>query len=374
MASNLTVSASVSNNRSADVRSSVSMGAEPAAQQFSKALEREVNNRQEGKSSDSGDKKSSQTTAAKDDSGEEEKAQSTAAGVQAAEPWLLMMQAQALTASAVVVPATALTTKTSALDTRQTGLDLGGSTKDGKDLTAGEPGLTPANLLAGDLDPAKLALLRQKTAGGGSESAAPEEDFAALLASSKETAVLPKAEAAPLLTRAPVSTEMKPVIPQHTVSEPVGNSRWGDAVAQRVSMMLRDQNQQIDMQLNPPHLGPMEVRLTMSGEQASVVFSSQHAAVREALAAATPRLTMLLADQGIQLSNVQVASDSLNQHAQQQAQQQTQQQASQQMNQRQQSGGRQFAGDMSDVYGDGQARILTDVHLPVARSGLNLYV
>lgn len=373
MASNLTVSASVSNNRSADVRSSVSMGAEPAAQQFSKALEREVNNRQEGKSSDSGDKKSSQTTAAKEDSGDEEKAQTAAASAKAAEPWLLMMQAQALTASAAVVQASALTTKTSALDARLSGSEIGNA-KDGKDLTAGEAGLNPANLLAGDMDPAKLALLRQKTAGGGSEFAAPEEDFAALLASSKETAVLPKAEAAPLLTRAPGTAEMKPVIPQHTVSEPVASSRWGDAVAQRVAMMLRDQNQQIDMQLNPPHLGPMEVRLTMSGEQASVVFSSQHAAVREALAAATPRLTMLLADQGIQLSNVQVASDSLNQHAQQQAQQQTQQQASQQMNQRQQSGSRQFAGDMSDVYGDGQTRVLTDVHLPVARSGLNLYV
>ncbi|GHD55467.1 flagellar hook-length control protein FliK [Jeongeupia chitinilytica] len=108
--------------------------------------------------------------------------------------------------------------------------------------------------------------------------------------------------------------------PTHNVVPHVGESRWGDAVAQRVAMMIGRQEQKLEMQLNPPNLGPMDVQLTLAQDQASVVFASQHAAVREALAAATPRLTALLADQGIQLVNVQVASDTLNQHAQQQAQ------------------------------------------------------
>ncbi|QLG86789.1 flagellar hook-length control protein FliK [Chitinibacter bivalviorum] len=111
-------------------------------------------------------------------------------------------------------------------------------------------------------------------------------------------------------------------VASHYVETPVQDARWGDAVAQRVSMMLSKQEQQIEMQLNPPNLGPMEVRLNLGNEQASVIFTSQHAAVREALAAATPKLTALLADQGIVLQNVQVASDSLHQHQQNQHQQQ----------------------------------------------------
>lgn len=151
---------------------------------------------------------------------------------------------------------------------------------------------------------------------------------------------------------------------QHVVREPVGDARWGDVVAQRVSLMLGRQEQQMQMQLNPPHLGPMEVQLTLGADQASVVFTSQHAAVREALAAATPRLTALLADQGIQLVNVQVASDSL----QQQAQQQSRNQASQERN----AGAGEFFGQSPDAVIE--KRALNNLNLQVARSGVSLYV
>ncbi|WP_158380810.1 flagellar hook-length control protein FliK [Chitinilyticum litopenaei] len=159
--------------------------------------------------------------------------------------------------------------------------------------------------------------------------------------------------------------------PQAHIPEPVGSGRWGDAIAQRVGLMLGKQEQQIDMQLNPPHLGPMEVRLNLGGEQASVVFTSQHAAVREALAAATPRLTALLADQGIHLVDVQVASDSLQQ------QQQQQQQAAQQQASRQGSGHERHAlAYGARLGGDGgvSETVLSEMRVPVARSGVSLYV
>jgi len=373
MASNLTVVASAQTSRSTDPRASVAMGAEPAAgQTFAKTLEREVSSRQEGKSAES----EKPAPAKKEENTSEDEQKSQANSAQAAQPWLAMLQVQAL------AQASALSNVAKPDgDKSFVGLDL---TKLGKGLLSGEDGegngltalgqtdLNPSQALAGDINAAKFASLRQKAAGDANGFTAPEEDFAALLAVSKENAPLLKTEAAPVVALHTPVAEAKPAGPTHTVAEPVGSSRWGDAVAQRVSMMLQDKHQQIDMQLNPPHLGPMEVRLTMSGEQASVVFSSQHASVREALAAATPRLTMLLADQGIQLSNVQVASDSLNQHAQQQAQQQA---SSQQMEQQQhQSRSRQFAGNPIDNYSDGVPRVMMDVHVPVARSGLNLYV
>ncbi|SMC26172.1 hook-length control protein FliK [Andreprevotia lacus DSM 23236] len=162
-------------------------------------------------------------------------------------------------------------------------------------------------------------------------------------------------------------------VPTHTVQPQVGSDRWGDAVAQRVSLMLSKQEQHIEMQLNPPHLGPMEVKLSMAADQASVTFTSQHANVREALAAATPKLTALLADQGITLANVQVASDSLNQQAQQQASQFSQ--FNQQPDGREQrQPGYAQAGNAGLDRGALTTSNLGEIRVPVARSGLNLYV
>ncbi|MBY0445059.1 MAG: hypothetical protein K2Q15_07620, partial [Burkholderiales bacterium] len=85
MASNLTVTASVQTNRSTPT---VSMGADTAAQPFSKVLEREVNTRQEGQP-DSAEQKSSATSKDEHEAGTEE--QSAAASAQAAQPWLAML-------------------------------------------------------------------------------------------------------------------------------------------------------------------------------------------------------------------------------------------------------------------------------------------
>ncbi|WP_410497434.1 flagellar hook-length control protein FliK [Chitinibacter sp. S2-10] len=164
-------------------------------------------------------------------------------------------------------------------------------------------------------------------------------------------------------------------VPSHYIDTQVHDSRWGDAVAQRVSMMLGKQEQQIEMQLNPPNLGPMEVRLNLGGEQASVIFTSQHAAVREALAAATPKLTALLADQGIVLHNVQVASDSLQQQQQQQQQQASQQQQDNRFNSS--SSASRYGVEMNGVAGKGGAeRVvnLSDLRLPAGSTRVSLFV
>lgn len=156
-----------------------------------------------------------------------------------------------------------------------------------------------------------------------------------------------------------------PSVVRHDVAESIRDTRWGEVVAQRVSLMLGRQEQKMEMHLNPPDLGPMEVRLTLGSDQASVVFASQHAAVREALAAATPRLTALLADQGIQLVNVQVASDSLQQQAQEHARQQA---GFMGMNGHEPSGVVLPSGVSTEV------ELLTGVSIPIARSGVSLYI
>lgn len=92
------------------------------------------------------------------------------------------------------------------------------------------------------------------------------------------------------------------------VHVPVSAEGWDRAIGQKVVMMVSNQRQEVEMQLNPPHLGPIEVKLSMSQGEASLSFVSAHAQVREALQASMPRLQEMMADSGIQLNRADVSA------------------------------------------------------------------
>ena len=96
-----------------------------------------------------------------------------------------------------------------------------------------------------------------------------------------------------------------------TLQAPVGSAAWGDALGQKVVWMAGQKTQIAELHLNPPNLGPMEVRLSVSNDQVSALFVSHQPAVREAIEAAMPRLREMLADSGMALGNATVSSDSL---------------------------------------------------------------
>ncbi len=85
---------------------------------------------------------------------------------------------------------------------------------------------------------------------------------------------------------------------------------WPDALGERVVWMAgRGSSQHATLRLNPPHLGSVEVRLTVSPQdgQASVSFHVQHPDAREAIQAALPRLREMMAEAGMQLADAQVS-------------------------------------------------------------------
>ena len=102
-------------------------------------------------------------------------------------------------------------------------------------------------------------------------------------------------------------------LPALPVAPRVGSAEWGGAVGERVVWMANQSHQVAELHLNPPNLGPIEVRLTISNDQASALFVSHHSAVREAIETALPRLREMLADNGIMLGNVTVGSESFSQ-------------------------------------------------------------
>ncbi|MBK1690694.1 flagellar hook-length control protein FliK [Ectothiorhodospira mobilis] len=88
---------------------------------------------------------------------------------------------------------------------------------------------------------------------------------------------------------------------------PVAQPNWNEAVGNRVLWMVNQNVQGAELKLNPPQLGPLEVRISMEGDRAHVQFVAHHPATREALDAAIPRLREMLAGNGVDLGNVDVS-------------------------------------------------------------------
>lgn len=98
----------------------------------------------------------------------------------------------------------------------------------------------------------------------------------------------------------------------------VGQPKWGNEFAQKIIWMNNQQQQVAEIHLNPANLGPVEVTLSITQDQATAQFVSPHASVREAIQDALPRLKEMLADNGIQLGNVTVGAESFQQDPKQQ--------------------------------------------------------
>ena len=93
----------------------------------------------------------------------------------------------------------------------------------------------------------------------------------------------------------------------------VGQPKWNGEFAQKIVWLATQQHQVAELRLNPAHLGPVEIMLSLTNEngtQASAQFISPHLAVREAIESTLPRLRELMAENGIQLGDVMVGNES----------------------------------------------------------------
>lgn len=89
---------------------------------------------------------------------------------------------------------------------------------------------------------------------------------------------------------------------------------WPRQMTDQVSFMAKGGFQQAEIKLNPAHLGPMEIKLSVSDDKANVHFVTHHAPVRDAIDAAIPRLRDMLEQQGLSL-DVNVSTQSEQQQA-----------------------------------------------------------
>ncbi len=97
---------------------------------------------------------------------------------------------------------------------------------------------------------------------------------------------------------------------QMHVPTPLDHPAWGQALGQKLVWMVADKQHVAELHVNPPHLGPLDIKLTVDGNETTAVFTSPYAEVRQVLEAALPRLREVLADSGIMLGNASVTADS----------------------------------------------------------------
>ncbi len=115
----------------------------------------------------------------------------------------------------------------------------------------------------------------------------------------------PPASALPALANLnPLAAQAMPLV----INRPLSHVRWGDEFSQKITWLATSsQDQSAELHLNPPQLGPLDVVLKVSGDQATALFTSSHAAVREAIEQSIPKLREMLADNGIMLGNATVS-------------------------------------------------------------------
>lgn len=90
----------------------------------------------------------------------------------------------------------------------------------------------------------------------------------------------------------------------------VRDSAWGEALGQRLVMMVGEQRQEARIRLDPPELGTLGVKLVIEGGSVSVQIASAIPQVREMLELEADRLRESLENQGLELADLDVAGDS----------------------------------------------------------------
>ena len=111
-------------------------------------------------------------------------------------------------------------------------------------------------------------------------------------------------------------------VQQFTMNTQLNQSEWGTDFSKRIQFMINNDIKNAELRLDPPELGRINIKISMNQDQASVVFSSAHGNVREAIENTLPKLREMLSESGIQLgdANVNEGQQQKNEQAQQGAQ------------------------------------------------------
>jgi flagellar hook-length control protein FliK len=99
-------------------------------------------------------------------------------------------------------------------------------------------------------------------------------------------------------------------MPTFKIAAGVDTGDFGQGVADRVSLMMDGNLSTAKLQVNPPALGPIEVRIALQAGHAQVWLSSHSAVTRDALESSAPKLREMLGSQGFAQVSVDISQRS----------------------------------------------------------------
>ena len=196
---------------------------------------------------------------------------------------------------------------------------------------AGQPSL---NALPGSHDKAQSAAPYQSQAKNSDPALsgnAPAPPAVAATAENQELAsssssASPTATLAPIMSSHATSQTAATVATAPVLSQPLGTHEWQQSLSQHITLFTKQGQQTAELRLHPEDLGQVQISLKLDDNQAQLQMVSAHSHVRAALEAALPVLRTSLAENGIQLAQSSVSSESF--AGQQQSSSQQQHQAS----------------------------------------------
>ena len=100
-----------------------------------------------------------------------------------------------------------------------------------------------------------------------------------------------------------------------SVELPVSQGAWAEKVNDKIVWLANQKIQFAEIHLNPQDLGPMEVKINVQNDQATVTFNSQHQGVRELLELNVNRLREMMSENGVDLAHVDVSDQSSQQQS-----------------------------------------------------------
>ncbi|MDI3293493.1 flagellar hook-length control protein FliK [Janthinobacterium tructae] len=162
-------------------------------------------------------------------------------------------------------------------------------------------GKTGASVPSGKAEPGKLAIDAQLAATAKAGSAVSDAII-------KEAPADLSRLAAQLQPGALQQAAAAVAVPADKLTGRVGTPAWDQQLGQKVVWMAAGGDQSATLTLNPPDLGPVQVVLTVTNDQADAAFMSAQPEVRQALEAAMPRLREMMSEAGIAFGSATVSA------------------------------------------------------------------
>jgi flagellar hook-length control protein FliK len=107
------------------------------------------------------------------------------------------------------------------------------------------------------------------------------------------------------LNRQPVENKLE----MPAMTKPLAHPDWSQDLGERIVWMNNKELSAAEIKLNPQHLGPISVRIEMNDDQATIAFTANHAAVRDALEASIPKLREMMNSQQLNLADVNISQN-----------------------------------------------------------------